>query len=770
MNSREAAQKKNTTCVKVSACGRACQLDNPQREDQPYKFFFDKIYQPGVTQEDVYEYTGKPLVEAMKEGYNSTIFAYGQTGSGKTFSMMGILGTALRGIQPRIIEDVFDYIENLPADCEDRYSVQISMCEIYLERIKDLFNPINDNLKVRDSPEKGIYVQDITENECHSAAEVLEAMSVGFMNRATSATKMNPESSRSHCVTILKVTCLKPNGSKVVSKIKMVDLAGSEKTSKTEATGNRLREAMAINQSLTALSKVLKALVEGGGKFIPYRDSKLTRLLEDALGGNSKTSLIVAASPCTYNLEETVSALRFGKRAKQVKTHAVINQDLSMDDMKKSIKKLETEVTKLTMENKILRLKTECVAEFLGGKGFSYEQVTKDVKIASDNDEEKLDITEFCEVSSSVCEIKKETGEMIGEHIEASVHNMKKADLEAKRAALRKENERLAGIVAGLIAQGNYSAVGDLLKGKLSIAGSMSAESADVYEDQIADLKAELRGTDSLAEQYADELEAAENRIDDAFHKIQALQAQLAEHRFYKQKVEFLERETAMLARSSKSMIPAGEEDTGDFNLDSLLADVPASHADLLRQKMEPLAKALAKKDRMLKRMKSESRVGLDDILDALNATGDKAAAVKKIFEMQKKTTESLHQQTTMVEKLKRTCAMQQRREKHWKELQTNWQGQLKQMEAAVLTCAKIQKRDKTKFVDEMKVKDEMIMKLKAALITKQKIIESQKNKTVMPMNEKRFGAKARRRPRKARPARASCEGSEAGSDVSAMA
>lgn len=393
----------------------------------------------------------------------------------------------------------------------------------------------------------------------------------------------------------------------------------------------------------------------------------------------------------------------------------------------------------------------------MGGKGFSYEQIVKDVKIASDDQEEKLDITEFENVSSKIMEVNKGTGEMIGEHFVTSVHSMKKADLEAKRRALREENERLAGIVSSLICQGNYNAVADLLKDKLQMTGGCSSESVEIFEDQIADLKAELRGADCLAEQYADELEAAENRIDGAFHQIQALQAKLAEHRFYKQKVEFLEREHEMMARSSKRMVDDDETEPISFDMDSLLANVPASAVEIVRQKLGPMAKALAKKDAMLKRMKSESRVGLDDILDALQATGDKAAAVKKMFEVQKRCQTELSEAKAAGEKMKRAVRMMQQREKHMKEMKENWAHQQKQMEQAVLLCSHIQKRDRTKFTDELKQKDEQIMKLKAAIKLKQKIIASQKTKQVMPMaaGVDRFAKPKRRTPKRARPARA---------------
>lgn len=288
MNKVEAGEDGCHICIKISGCRRAVRIAHPERPDRPLNFYMDQIYPPGVMQIDVYKFTGRPLVDAAMEGFNSTIFAYGQTGSGKTFSMMGVLGNEeLKGLVPRIIEDLFGWITGLLDDDPNEFNVCIMMCEIYMERIKDLFNSANDNMKVREDNDGGVYVEDITMTYCQSTTEVLDNMDQGFMNRATSATRMNAESSRSHCVVIIGIEITKPGGGKKTNKVKMVDLAGSEKTKKTEATGQRLEEAKTINQSLSALGNVMNALTEGG--FIPYRNSKLTRLLQDALGGNSKS-------------------------------------------------------------------------------------------------------------------------------------------------------------------------------------------------------------------------------------------------------------------------------------------------------------------------------------------------------------------------------------------------------------------------------------------------------------------------------------------------
>jgi kinesin family protein 5 len=248
------------------------------------------------------------------EGYNGTIFAYGQTGAGKSYTMMGdVENEELKGLTPRIVQNLFDNICNSSADLE--FTVKVSFMEIYMERVKDLLNPQNDNLPVHEDKSKGVYVKGLLEVFVGSIGEVFEAMRRGLSSRASSSTNMNAESSRSHSIFVIHVTQKNTStGSSKTGRLSMVDLAGSEKVGKTGATGQTLEEAKKINKSLSALGNVINSLTDGKSSHIPYRDSKLTRILQESLGGNSRTTLIINCSPSSCNDAETISTLRFGMR------------------------------------------------------------------------------------------------------------------------------------------------------------------------------------------------------------------------------------------------------------------------------------------------------------------------------------------------------------------------------------------------------------------------------------------------------------------------
>jgi len=774
MNRREKEEESNHVCVKLADNQRACQVINPEYPKRPMTSYFDCIYGPSSTQEEVYKYSGEPLVKSIIEGYNATLFAYGQTGSGKTFSMMGVLGTEMRGIQPRVIEDLFDYIENQPEGCEDEYTVQISMCEIYLEKLRDLFNPINDNLPIKQNAKQGIYIDGAVEQYCATSREVLDAMEAGFFNRATSATKMNAESSRSHCVTILKVTKRLPDGSAVISKLKMVDLAGSEKTKKTEATGMRLKEAQCINQSLTALSQVLNVLTKGDPTaFVPYRNSKLTRLLEDALGGNSKTSLIVAASPCSFNVEETISSLRFGERAKKVKCKAVINKELSMGEYKKQLAKLTKENEALTDEVELLKKREGALFGLLSEHGYADQgRVLVEAVQLGDQEDEKADLgdLEFSAVSGEVFEINKKTGTVLaGSGAFADSEKNSKArqrQAEAERKKLEAEqNAKLATMAAALIRKGDYAGLAEVLEGKVAIGGGASSAALLDLEDQIFDLRAELRGADALNEQMEDELEGVSDQQAEAMHELAAAKAKLAEYRFYKQKVEFLEKESEMQykrLKDSESMVEMTEEIHVDVDLSFLAGCDPS-----VVQRFEQMAVAVKRKDRVIKKMREQS-VGMDlqELLDSVQGNGDQQAALKKILQANRSANDKAREQEAVAVKAKRQAAMLVKRDVYNKQLQENWKTQLKQMEQAILLCSTIHKRDRKSFGEQLKQKDEQIEKLKAYVgtLTQNRQPKSGTVKTVGRRNKKPVRSiRKKRRPSKTVQAQAG-EAGEAGS------
>lgn len=257
--------------------------------------------------------------------------ATGQTGTGKSFSMTGLRDPPeLRGIIPNAIDHIFSHISR---NAEKKFLVSVSFLEIYNEEIRDLIGsdgPTSPRgLDIKEHPEKGVYVKDLSTRVVMNSQEMEELMDCGNKQRSVGATLMNAESSRSHSIFSISIESCDRNSEAriVVGKLHLVDLAGSERQSKTGASGNRLKEAAKINLSLTALGNCISALVDGKSSHIPYRDSKLTRLLQDSLGGNSKTLMIATMSPVDYNFDESVSTLRYANRAKQIKNKPKINED-----------------------------------------------------------------------------------------------------------------------------------------------------------------------------------------------------------------------------------------------------------------------------------------------------------------------------------------------------------------------------------------------------------------------------------------------------------
>ncbi|KAG1756751.1 kinesin heavy chain [Suillus paluster] len=313
------------------------QMKNSQAVSGPEKdgFTFDRVFPMGTKQHEVFDYD-------VLDGYNGTVFAYGQTGSGKTFTMMGadIDSSELKGIIPRITEQIFKSI--VESDSHLEYVVKVSYLEIYLERIRDLLAPQNDNLQVHEEKSRGVYVKNLSDYYVSSAREVYEIMRQGGAARVVTSTNMNAESSRSHSIFLITIQQRNTEtGAQKSGNLYLVDLAGSEKVGKTGASGQTLEEAKKINKSLSALGMVINALTDSKVKHIPYRDSKLTRILQESLGGNSRTTLIINCSPSQYNESETLSTLRFGIRAKSIKNTARVNAELSPLELKGLLSKAQ---------------------------------------------------------------------------------------------------------------------------------------------------------------------------------------------------------------------------------------------------------------------------------------------------------------------------------------------------------------------------------------------------------------------------------------------
>ncbi|OQR97457.1 kinesin [Thraustotheca clavata] len=314
-------------------------------------YTFDHVFSMNATQDMVFNKIGAPVIQELLNGYNCTILAYGQTGSGKTHTILG--SKVEKGILPRIIQHTFEAITFIDADIQ----VTTGLFEVYQEKIQDLLNPSNTNLRIREDKEHGIWVEGAADIQVKDENAAMKLVQQGLGNRSIGAHLMNAESSRSHCIFLMTITQKFSTGVKQTGKLYIVDLAGSEMVRKTAASGKRLDEAKYINKSLTALGLVINALTDGKSKHVPYRDSKLTRLLQNSLGGNAKTHLILTCSSSSANLEETLSTIRFGTRAQHVQNSPHINSEKTISEYKQLLQIMELKVESLsnyvaTLENK----------------------------------------------------------------------------------------------------------------------------------------------------------------------------------------------------------------------------------------------------------------------------------------------------------------------------------------------------------------------------------------------------------------------------------
>ncbi|CAG9331157.1 unnamed protein product [Blepharisma stoltei] len=472
LNEKE-KQIEESVCVNFDSDNKTVAIKS---EGEPLRFSYDYVFPPSTPQAKIYHIAARPIVDAVMQGFNGTVFAYGQTSSGKTFTMTGVLNDKdLMGIIPRMIGDAFMKILN--SDPHLEFSVKVGYCEIYMEKIKDLLEPTKNNLKIHEDKIRGVYIEDLTERYVSNEDEVYELMNIGTGNREVGYTHMNAGSSRSHsifCVTLSQTNSL--DCSTKTGKLYLVDLAGSEKVGKTGAEGKRLEEAKNINKSLTALGQVINALTDGKSSHVPYRDSKLTRVLQDSLGGNSKTSLIITCSPSAYNEAETVSTLRFGIRAKSIKNKAKVNKEYTVSELKLMLAKAKEEIH---MKDKKIEMLEQKI-----GKPLNYEEMeTKSNSKEDIKEESDVEISKVSALDDIVVELE-DTRERLTKEVEK---NMK---LNAFLIENEKEISEIRGNYSFLLQRTNEAADKNALNEEII---REKDEQIELLMEEIEDLKNEMK-------------------------------------------------------------------------------------------------------------------------------------------------------------------------------------------------------------------------------------------------------------------------------------
>lgn len=680
------------------------QVQNVEFPKHPHLFSFDQIYPPGTTQEAVYQYTGRPLVENTLKGYNSTLFAYGQTGSGKTHSMMGVDGhTKLEGIIPRVVRDI--YKEILALDTDDAYEVSISMCEIYLEKVKDLLRVRDEPLRVRIDPTTNeVHIRGIEEVFCSTADEVIDQITNGNMNRATSAHRMNAASSRSHCVIILNVVCKKAGGGVRVSKVKMIDLAGSETVKKTGATAQRLEEAKSINRSLSELNGVLTALGKPGAH-VCFRNSALTKLLRDSLGGNAKTSLLLAASPCVYNCNETVSTMRFGERAKKVKSNAVINEELTVEEYKRRNKRFALENEKLKTLLQLRDAQMQNCADYVEDKPISdtgcWLMLTDEKQFNIVEEHAKaLDTSgmTFGDVTAKCTMYDRKTGKLIaGEEFNVDITATPKDVMLQEQKKHRSMLHRQLTVGSRLFDEDKPA----------------SQRRVDDLLDEIADLKGQLRAETSCVEEISELLNTAESEVQQRDFQLERIRMEFREAAIYKQKCEFLQAQSdcelgRLQADIEYYQIMADE--FGDGLTDISSADSTVDSAMFQRLRMQ---------ETLINRLRVEANRGnalSDSLVNGIlmaNMPEDKRKAVQAMiskFADMKSELALLRDKGKSHQKRETSAAM---KEKHTNTLKSNWEKQLTSMEHALVQTVRLYKKEKQESIEKAEDQEVVIARLR---------------------------------------------------------
>nr|XP_046196051.1 kinesin-like protein KIF3A [Oncorhynchus gorbuscha] len=476
--------------------------------EPPKTFTFDTVFGPDSKQLDVYNLTARPIIDSVLEGYNGTIFAYGQTGTGKTFTMEGVRAVPeLRGIIPNSFAHVFGHIAK--AEGDTRFLVRVSYLEIYNEEVRDLLGKDQmQRLEVKERPDVGVYIKDLSGYVVNNADDMDRIMTMGHKNRSVGSTNMNEHSSRSHAIFTITIECSEKgvDGDQHVrmGKLHLVDLAGSERQGKTGATGQRLKEATKINLSLSTLGNVISTLVDGKSTHVPYRNSKLTRLLQDSLGGNSKTMMCANIGPADYNYDETISTLRYANRAKNIKNKARINEDPKDALLRQFQKEIEE-----------LRKKLQEGEEISGSEGSGSEEMDEgddEGRRKRRGKKKKVSPDKMVEMQAKIEEERKELEATLD--MEEEERNKARAELEKREKDLLKAQQEHHLLLEKLSA----------LEKKVIVGGVDLLAKAEEQEKLLQESNNELEERRRRAELLRRELEEKEAERLDMEEKYSSLQ------------------------------------------------------------------------------------------------------------------------------------------------------------------------------------------------------------------------------------------------------
>ncbi|CAM8921369.1 unnamed protein product [Rhodiola kirilowii] len=527
LNNMEISLQGYNKCVKQESSQTITWTGHPES-----RFTFDAVADETVSQEKLFKVAGVPMVENCVGGYNSCMFAYGQTGSGKTHTMLGDIEGGTRrhsvncGMTPRVFEYMFQRIQKereAQRDEKLKFTCKCSFLEIYNEQILDLLDPSSNNLQIREDHKKGVYVENLKEIEVSSARDVMQQLLQGAVNRKVAATNMNLASSRSHsvftCIIESKWESQGVNHHRF-ARLNLVDLAGSERQKSSGAEGERLKEATNINKSLSTLGLVIMNLVSisnGKSLHVPYRDSKLTFLLQDSLGGNSKTTIIANISPSICCSAETLSTLKFAQRAKFIKNNAIVNEDASGDviALRLQIQQLKKEVARLRSVGNVghQNLESETGSVYVPGSPGSlkwdglqgsFSPLTSDKKMSSKKEYEAAVVAALRREKD-----KEMSLQAMAVENQAALHLAKQREDEIRALKMRLRF-REAGIkrLEG-VASGKISAESHLLKEREEYLKEIEVLRAQVDRNQEVTrfamenlrLKEELRRLKSFAEE-----------------------------------------------------------------------------------------------------------------------------------------------------------------------------------------------------------------------------------------------------------------------------